>query len=280
MNQLCDLHTHSHFSDGTLSPTQIIENAVEAGLAAVALTDHNTVAGLEEFLRAAEGRKIQAIPGVEISAGYAGKEVHIVGLLLRREVWSQVTDYLKTLNDRKIESNRDLVRRLNGAGCELDFDQILQSSQGTVNRAVIAAWMLKKGYVSSIKEAIHGPLSEKDGYYVPPKRLDAFEVVGFLRSVHAAPVLAHPYLSLEEGELRTFLRSAKKHGLLAMETRYSTYAPETTQAARELAEEYGILESGGSDFHGRNKPDIRLGTGRGELSVPLQLLELLKQNVI
>ena len=172
MRGFVDLHVHSHFSDGTLSPTQLVEQAVQAGLDAIALTDHNTVAGLPEFLCAGESQNIRAIPGVEISAGYRGKEVHIVGLFLKPEMWDRVTDYLAVLNDRKTQSNRDLVRRLKEAGYEVDLEQLLQNAQGTVNRAVIAAKMLEKGYVSSVKEAFKGLLSEKNGYYVPPQRLD------------------------------------------------------------------------------------------------------------
>ena len=155
------------------------------------------------------------------------------------------------------------------------MEQLLQNAQGTVNRAVIAAKMLEKGYVSSVKEAFKGLLSEKNGYYVPPQRLDAFEVIAFLKSVDAVSVLAHPYLSLEESEIRAFIPEAKAHGLVAMETRYSTYTPETTEAATRLAKECGIMESGGSDFHGENKPDIRLGIGRGELCVPAILMDKL-----
>lgn len=279
MKGYVDLHTHSLFSDGTYSPTELIESAAQAGLEAIALTDHNTVAGLAEFIRAAEGYDLAAIPGVEISAGYEGKEVHIVGLFLRPEVWGEVTDYLQVLNRRKTESNRALVRRLQEAGYRVDLDAMLQNTQGTVNRAVIAAKMMELGYVSSVKEAIKGPLSQDKGFYVPPERLDAFEVIAFLRSVGAVSVLAHPYLSLEEAQIRTFLPEAKKHGLAAMETRYSTYTPETTEAAIRLAKEFGILESGGSDFHGQNKPDIRLGTGRGDLQVPLHLMKKLEERL-
>lgn len=279
MKGCVDLHTHSLFSDGTYSPTELIESAAQAGLAAIALTDHNTVAGLAEFTQAAEDYDLAAIPGVEISAGYEGKEVHIVGLFLAPEVWGEVTDYLQVLNRRKTESNRALVHRLQEAGYRVDLDALLQNTQGTVNRAVIAAKMMELGYVSSIKEAIKGPLSQDKGFYVPPERLDAFEVIAFLRSVGAVSVLAHPYLSLEEAQIRTFLPEAKKHGLAAMETRYSTYTPETTEAAIRLAKEFGILESGGSDFHGQNKPDIRLGIGRGDLQVPLHLMKKLEERL-
>lgn len=277
MRDFVDLHTHSHCSDGTCAPAQLVEEAARLGLGAIALTDHNTVAGLAEFLRAAEHDGIQAVPGVEISAEYCGREVHIVGLFLAPEVWGTVTDYLAVLNHRKTESNRALVRRLQEAGYQLDLEQLLQNTQGTVNRAVIAAKMMELGYVSSIQEAIKGPLSQDRGFYVPPQRLDAFDVIRFLRSVGAVSVLAHPYLSLEEGQLREFLPEAKAHGLVAMETRYSTYTPETASAATALAKQYGILESGGSDFHGQNKPDIRLGTGRGNLRVPLCLLSALEE---
>lgn len=277
MGGFVDLHTHSLFSDGTDSPAQLVESAAKAGLDAIALTDHNTVAGLPEFLRCARHSGVEAVPGVEISAGYEGEEVHVVGLFLAPDKWPQVSAYLETINIRKLESNRALAARLNKAGYALDFEQILENSQGTVNRAVIAAKMMELGYVSSIKEAFKGLLSEQNGYYVPPERLDAFEVIGFLRSVGAVSVLAHPYLSLKEAQIRSFLPVAKEHGLAAMETRYSTYTPETTQAAIRLAKEFGIGESGGSDFHGINKPDIRLGIGRGDLRVPVALLAQLRQ---
>lgn len=276
MNVYCDLHTHSRYSDGTAYPAQIVEEAVEAGLSAVALTDHNIVAGVPEFLERAKDTSVRAIAGVEISTGYLGKELHIVGLFLKAEDFGKITDFLSVINRRKEESNRNLIRRLNQAGYDLDYDRIRAENPGNVNRAVIAAAMLEKGYVSEIKEAFKGLLSKKSGYYVPPERISAFGAIEFLHSIHAVPVLAHPFLNLQEAELEVFLPRAKDCGLAAMETRYSTYSPETTAKAIKMACDHRILQSGGSDYHGNNKPDIRLGTGRGTLAVPYRFVEELE----
>lgn len=265
----CDLHTHSCFSDGTCTPEEIIAQALSSGLSAVALTDHNTLEGLPAFLKASEGKEILAIPGVEISTGWNGRELHIVGLFLNPACFSAVTDFLSIINIRKEESNRILIRNLCSAGFSLDYDKIRRSHpEGTVNRAVIAAALLENGYVASIKEAFDTLLSSRHGYFIPPERIPAMEAIAFLKSIHAVPVLAHPFLSLSETELRSFLPEAKKHGLAAMETVYSTYSPETEILTAKIAAEYALLPSGGSDFHGANKPEIALGTGKGSLHVP------------
>ena len=271
----CDLHTHSTFSDGTFSPSQIVAEGLRKKLRAVALTDHNTVAGLPEFLKAAEGTGLEGIPGVEISTGYNNQEVHIVGLFLRQEHYGELERFLDVINRRKEESNRNMVVALREAGYALNYEKIRERYQGNVNRAVIAAELIEKGYLTDRKEAFHGILSAKNGLYRPPERIPAFEAIRFLSSIHAVPVLAHPYLSLTEEELRTFLPEAKRNGLAAMETRYSTFTPQLTEAARYLASEFGLLESGGSDFHGGNKPDIQLGSGKGDLAVPYSFVQSL-----
>ena len=275
MHRLCDLHTHSTFSDGTHTPAQIAAKARQAGLGAVALTDHNTVAGLPEFLEAAREAAVEAIPGVEISTGFEGKELHIAGLFIDPGEWEKLTDFLRVINRRKEESNRSLIDSLRRAGYRLDYEEIREHHQGHVNRAVIASEMQKKGYVRDISEAFQGLLSEAHGCYVPPERIPAGEAIRFLRSLRAVPVLAHPFVSMTEVEIRAFIPEAKLCGLAAMETRYSAYSPETTEKAVRIAGEYGLLESGGSDFHGENKPGIQLGTGTGNLEVPFDFVQKL-----
>jgi len=278
MSAFCDLHTHSVFSDGTCTPEEIVDAAVGMGLTAVALCDHNTVAGLPDFLRAAEGKDILAVPAMELSTQYGEKELHIVGLFIPPERFGRVTVFLEEINGRKERSNRALVEALNEGGYPLDYEAIKAATpNGHINRAHIASEMVKRGHVGSIKEAFQGLLSPEGEYYRPPERLDAFEGIAFLRSIGAVPVLAHPFLDLDEERLRRFLPEAKKHGLLGMETRYSLFSPQTTALAQRLAEEFGLKPSGGSDFHGANKPDIRLGTGRGDLQVPARYAEELKQ---
>ena len=277
MGYYCDLHTHSHYSDGTCAPSEILAAAAAMALSAVALTDHNTIAGLPEFLRSAREYPVQASPGVEISTRYGEKELHIVGLFLPPASFASVSAFLDDFNRQKENSNRALVQVLNRAGYSLDYEEIRAAHpDGTVNRAVIAAALLEKGYVDSVSVAFTGLLSRKAGFYVPPERPSAFDTIAFLRHIHAVPVLAHPFLNLKEEELRRFLPEAKAHGLAAMETLYSGYTPEITAAARDLAGEFGLLESGGSDFHGETKPQIRLGTGKGTLAVPAAFADALQ----
>ena len=280
MAQFCDLHTHSNYSDGTYSPAEIIAEAEKLGLSSVALTDHNTVAGLPAFMEAAQHSPVEAVPGVEISCQYGDTELHLVGLYLPMENLDVITVYLDSLNRKKEESNRLLIHNLNQSGYVLDYEEIRQAHpDGTVNRAVIAASMLEKGYVSSINEAFQDILSVKAGFYVPPQRLTFFNAIALLRYVEVVPVLAHPFLNLKtEDVLRTCLQEAVPRGLMAMETMYSSYAPETEAAARRIAREFGLLESGGSDFHGQTKPHISLGVGKGNLAVPAAFADTLKNS--
>lgn len=272
----CDLHTHSTYSDGTLTPGELIALAEQTGLSAVALCDHNTVAGLPDFLAAAQNSPVTAVPGVEFSSDYEGTELHILALFLRPGDYAPITALLEESQNAKDQSNCALIRALNGAGLELDYGSIkARTPGGQVNRAVIAAEMVRKGYSDSVQAAFSRWLSPKRGYYIPPKRLDVLEVIRFIRSLGAVSVLAHPFLNLDEERLHRFLPEAKKCGLDAMEVFYPLFDAEKTCRAASIAEEFGLLKSGGSDFHGANKPDIRLGTGKGDLLIPEQILKQL-----
>ena len=272
--KLCDLHTHSIYSDGTSTPDELIGLAGEAGLCAIALTDHNTVSGIPHFLRAAEGSEVLAVPGIEVSSDYLGNELHIVGLFKTLDHLDEVEDYVRAYLARKEQSNVDLCANLCAAGYEISYEKIKAATpDGVVNRALIAAELLRCGYVESIKAAFATLLSKKGGYYHEPQKPDALEVIGKLREFGAIPILAHPFLSLDEAQLRTFLPLAKEAGLIGMETDYSTFDEATTALAQALAKEYGLCHSGGSDYHGTNKPDIRVGVGRGTLAVPFAYYE-------
>ena len=172
------------------------------------------------------------------------------------------------------------MHRLQQAGISVSYESIRQKAAGSINRARIAAEMVEKGYCESVKQAFSDWLSPKKGYYVPPLRPDAYETIRFIKSMGAVAVLAHPFLSLQEAELRAFLPEAAAGGLDGMEVYYSTYDGKTTALAKSIAAEFGLLESGGSDFHGENKPDIDLGSGKGNLRLPLTLLEELRKRQI
>ncbi len=271
MSQLCDLHTHSVYSDGTWTPLRLIEEAERIGLAAVALTDHNTADGLPDFLAAAKEHHVQAVPGVEFSTDYHGTELHVLGLFLPEESFPKITALLQTYVKRKEQSNIDLVNALAADGYTIDYAKIRDSTpNGQVNRALIAAELQRQGYVQDRKEAFKKLLGVECGYYVPPERFTPFEIIRFIKSIGGVAVLAHPLLSMDEAMLRAFLPEAVACGLDGMETIYSTYDEETAALAASIAEEYHLKQSGGSDFHGENKPDIQLGVGRGNLQIPAE----------
>lgn len=269
MKPFCDLHTHSVFSDGTDTPAQIIHAAVEIGLSAVALCDHNTVDGLPEFLNAARGQPIQAIAGGEFSVDYRGTELHLLGLFIPEAAFPPISQRMQEAIRRKEESNITLVERLNQAGYHLDYTAIkARSPRGKINRAHIAAELTARGYTPSISRAFETLLSKTGGFYTEPERISVFEMIRFLRELGVLPVLAHPFLNLSAQALVDFLPEAKRLGLVGMECEYSLYSRAETEQSLQIARDFGLLPSGGSDYHGANKPDIQLGLGKGGLRIP------------
>ena len=269
--KFCDLHTHSVFSDGTYTPTALIDSAVALGLSAIALTDHNTVDGLPEFLCAAKGKDILAIAGAEFSVDYNGTELHLLGLCIPQDQFDRVSQLMDLFIQRKRQSNIDLIHALNEAGYHIDFETIEKSTpNGKFNRAHIAAELTRKGYTPSIQAAFRTLLAPNGGYYKEPQRLTFWEMLEFLTQIGAVPVLSHPFLNLNETELEILLPQAKEKGLQGMECYYSLNDTATTAKSLALADKYGLKYSGGSDFHGANKPDIALGIGKGDLQVPAQ----------
>ncbi len=280
--KICDLHVHSTASDGSLAPEELIAEAMRAGVSAVALCDHNTVAGLARFEAAAHGTEVIAVPGVEITAGVtveAGteKEVHILGLFIPSPVCGALSAYLGEIDCRKREANAALVAALAAAGYDIDTASVSAAAgEATPNRVHVANVLLARGHVSSIREAFKTLLRDGGDFYRAPGRPDACEVIRFLSSLGILSVLAHPLLTLSREELRAFLPIARDHGLCGVETLYPLYSEDDSAFMAETAEQYGLLASGGSDFHGANKPDIRMGVGRGNLLVPFAFFENLQ----
>ena len=266
----CDLHTHSTFSDGTDTPTELIKKAEAANLEAVALTDHNSISGLSEFLNAAKGSKVIGVPGAEFSTEHNGKELHVVGLFIQEEHYQKVRDFCDSVRKSKENSNRLLIDNLMNAGYNVKYEELVSYAQSdNINRAVIAGYLIEKGIVKDRKEAFSTLLAKDGGFYVPSKRPSTYETIQFIKSIGAVAVLAHPFLDMNYEEVKAFLPEAKKYGLDAIETDYSTYDGYETNCAKELASENGLLFSGGSDYHGKAKTLIRLGVGKGNLKVPM-----------
>ena len=278
MKNCCDLHTHSIYSDGTWTPTEIIAEAKRIGLSAVALTDHNTVEGLTELFRAAEGTGVEAIGGVEFSTDYLDVELHIVALFVKPQHFSAISARVAELDKRKEESNIALAAALTAGGYEVDFEEIKASTpKGHVNRAHFASALLEKGYVQSIPEAFERLLSKTGGFYTQPKRLEVFETLEFLREIGCASVLAHPFQELDEEGVRQFLTLAKPHGLDGMETEYAKYDDAQVARLKAIAKEFDMKESGGSDFHGDRRKGTDLGVGQGNLRIPKAFADKLRK---
>lgn len=275
MPKLCDLHVHSNYSDGTCSPAKLIALAQQQGLSAIALCDHNTIAGLPDFLAVAEGSTVQAVPGIEFSTDYQGTELHILALFIQPQHYDRINDLLSAYQQKKVQSNLALASALQQAGYDIDYDSVKAQTSGIPNRAHFSAALIEKGYFPTMRECFQTVLSPKNGLYTPPPRPDAFEMIGFIKQIGAVSVLAHPFLSMSEQTLPVFLKRAKNTGLVGMETLYSTYDADQTLRAQQIAAQFGLKQSGGSDFHGDNKPDISIGIGRGNLAIPLTFLQSL-----
>ena len=266
---MIDLHTHSYFSDGTDAPEELIDQAKANGVSVIALTDHNTMGGVRRFLAKAKAEGVFGVAGIEFSTEYEKKELHIIALMVGEAYFDEIEANMEELKRRKEQSNRLLVEKLSAKGYDISYDGLVEKYHSVnINRAHIAATLTETGQTPSIKYAFAHLLGEECGIYIPPKRPDAFETIGYIRSIGAIPILAHPYLQFEQAELEAFLPLAKESGLLGMEVDYSMYDEETTARAHETAEKFSLLPSGGSDHHGRNKPHITLGKGQGNLAVP------------
>ena len=214
----CDLHTHSVFSDGTYTPSELIAEAKCLQLI-VALTDHNTVAGLPEFMDAARMQGVTAVPGVEFSTEHNGKELHLLGLFVLPEHYAAIERVVKEQRILKEISNMELVERLNQAGYLIDYAKVKgRNPSGNANRAHVAAELLEQGYVASIREAFDTILSDHGGFYVPASRPELTDVIKELWRIGVLPVLAHPLQELTEAELRVLLPNAIESGLVGIET--------------------------------------------------------------
>lgn len=265
----CDLHVHSCFSDGTDTPAQLIRQAEHLGLSALALCDHNTLAGLPTFLEAGKSSSVEAIPGIEFSTSYENLELHVLALGLPEASYAPIQALLADGLQKKETSNRQLIEKLQAKGIAMDYDALkARHSGGYINRAHIAAALTDAGVTASVSEAFSTLLSPKCGLYQPPKWPEAVHIIAFIRSQGAIPVLAHPLLTTDAETAAAFLTLAVPAGLVAMETCCSRYTPAATEAAEDLAARFGLLRSGGSDYHGSNKPDAFMAGSPGAVQPP------------
>lgn len=273
----CDLHVHSTCSDGTLTPREVVQLAKDAELAAVAVTDHDTIGGVAEAQAAGRDLGIIVLSGVEISVEYTGKTVHMLGYC-----FDSAIDRLRAALDRLVagrhERNRKIVERLNALGLALTYDEVLAEAGGkVVGRPHFARVLLRHGYVASWQEAFDQYLARGAAAYVERLRFSPEDSVRLIREAGGIAVLAHPKLvPLAEGEqIEQVIERLVAAGLQGIECYYSLHSDEETAQYLEIAKRFGLIVTGGTDFHGATKPDTQIGVGHGKLRVPLACAEAL-----
>lgn len=283
-----DLHVHSTCSDGTLTPTELVAEAGRIGLSALALTDHDCIAGIPEARRAAAGttsRLQEAAPaspeiiaGVELSCEFEGKEIHIVGLYIDEED-PVLTEHLTAFCASRKNRNLEMVRRLREeAGLPITLEALNEAyPDSVITRAHIARYLTEQGLVKDRATVFAKYIGDDCRYYVPRPKITPQEGISLIHHAGGLAFLAHPILyHMSAVSLDRLTRLLTASGLDGIEALYSCYQPGDERNMRRLAEKYGLLISGGSDFHGANKPHISLGMGTAHAPIPGELLEDIK----
>lgn len=277
MNSFIDLHTHSTASDGTLTPTELLSLAKKQHLKAIALTDHDTTAGLDEAQQAATNAAIELIPGIEFSSTWQNTSVHIVGLDFD---WkdSGFQDALADFQRSRTRRNQKMIALLQKEGFHISLEAVQNAfPNSTCTRANLARFLVDLGEIPSMKEAFDRYLGDHAKCYVPREEVTPAQTIDLIHQCKGIAVFAHPVLcKFSTSKLEVLIQELKKANLDAMEVFYSTYTPSDQAAMKRLAQKYHLKVSGGSDFHGNNKPHIHLGTGKGNLKIPYTILEILR----
>ena len=271
MPNYIDLHTHSTASDGIYSPTELLQRAKGIGLRILALTDHDTTGGIEEAAQAAAQLDIDFLPGIEINTDIAGGEVHVLGYFpeYQRPAFQAILTVLRDARERR---GQRMVELLNEHGIHVAWERVRAIAQGAVGRPHVAKALLEVGYVQTIGEAFDKYIGKGCYAYVPRYRLTPEDAVRLIASANGLPVMAHPVELPGLDELRNWLPDLKKAGMVGLETYYGPYTAADEQALRALADEYDLIPTGGTDFHG---PGIH-PTPLGGRHVPYEAVERLK----
>ena len=275
-----DLHVHSSASDGTFSPSALLAEAKKAGLSAIALTDHDTMDGICEAEKAEKELGIELVPGVELSTEYAGCEIHVLGYYVSQE-YPRLKAMLEEFRDFRDTRNVRMVRRLQEEGFSVTMEQLTDKFPDSVlTRAHIARYLCETGQLPDVRTVFAEYLGENCRCYIDRPKISPVEAVNLIREAGGLAVLAHPVLcQLEDAQLWQMILEMKDAGMCGLEAVYSENTKEDEVRMRALAEKAGLLITGGSDFHGKNKPDIQLGTGKGDLYIPYAFLEALKERL-
>ncbi len=274
---MIDLHTHSTASDGTLTPVQLVEYAHAKGLIAIALTDHDTVAGISAAVAAASRiGGIELIPGIELSVESRG-ETHVLGYFIDTSS-RKLTCALEDIRRVRVERGYKTAENLTVAGMPVTVEEALEfSGGGAIARIHFAKLLVKKGYSKTVADAMRDWLSPGKPGHSSAQAITAEEAVEIIRSAGGDAYIAHLHTTgMPGGELYDFLKRLKSAGLAGIECMYSEYTPEMAAEYAELADTLGLKRSGGTDFHGNNKPHIEIGTGFGNMRTGYEVLAAMR----
>lgn len=279
MEKYIDLHTHSLKSDGSMTPAEVVREAKKAGLAAIALSDHDTVDGLPEAITEGEKIGVEVIPAIEFSV-QSKTETHILGYFIDYNN-PHLKQMMKEVVDLRIERNHVTTQRLNELGFDITIEEVRALAPNNfVGRAHFARVLMDKGYTQSVKEGFEKYMSVGKYAYCEKQRLTARDAVELIAECGGISFLAHPHLTkLPDDELKEFLVELKSYGLCGIEGYYTDYTPEMQAKYHSLAEEMGLMISGGTDFHAAMKPHINIGTGTGNMKIPYSVLENMKKRI-
>ncbi len=275
---MIDLHTHSTFSDGTLTPEELVAKGVEAGLYAMALTDHDSTNGTPRFLAAATKSGIVPVSGVEISAKFSPGTMHILGYYVDHESPS-LGEHLGWIRNGRASRNQEILHKLMELGCHITWEEV-QSHAGedVIGRPHFAQALIDKGCVKNFREAFDKYLAKGKPGYASRRRLTPKDSISLIRDAGGVAVLAHPFtLGLNKWEFRKELNALKAAGLQGMEIYYPEHSKEMQKEFSKLAKDYGLVATGGTDYHGQLTPDLKLGRGFGSLHISDEILEELQE---
>jgi len=277
-----DLHIHTTASDGTLTPAEVIFQALKIKLKAIAITDHDTLAGSKEALLAGIPSSLNFLTGVEISAAspsfHAGSgSFHLLGYSIRFDD-PALNHALEKLQQARKNRNPAIIDRLNELGMAITLDEVRQEAgDGQLGRPHIAKLLVKKGFVGSMDQAFDRYLGTDGPAYVDKYRIECQKAIELILAAGGIPILAHPGLlnCKTDDQFGKLMTGLKEMGILGIEVFYPEHTPEQTRLFAELAQRLNLLLTGGTDFHGAINPEIAIGSGKGDLFVPYELYEKL-----
>ena len=274
MQGYIDLHVHSNCSDGTFTPEELVAHALKKQLRAFALTDHDSIEGISRAEAAAEGTSLTVIPGIELSTEYQGKDIHILGLGIDPEN-KVFLDYLRRFQEARDLRNEKMIRRLQEYGVDITPEKMLEQFPDCIwTRSHFALYLQTHGYVKEMWDAFPKYIGNNAPCYVPREGITPRQAVQLVLEGKGHPVLAHPILyRLNPSRLEALVADLTSAGLQGIEAIYSQNRYTDESAMKQLAKRHGLAVTGGSDFHGANKKDIDLGSGKGNLKIPYELWE-------